>query len=519
MTFLTFLSCLLLLSDITLTYSASGVKVNVGRSCRDSVEVTAQGSHVNIDSRIESHQLTIRLSGQNEDGGLMLRSRARVLLQLHDLSLQSREGAVLSLKNHKKVEIQAMRGTRNSLTIVACQDTAQHHAAAIWSRDKLKFSGRGELSVLALGDGCKGIRAKDDVTIEDLTLSVETRGDNLGRDERPPFGGAQGPPFGEAQRPPFGEAQGPPFGEAPEDGFRGDHMPDFDMGDMPEDFPFPPDGEGFAPPLFPGMPGGEHEGGEPPFGGAQGQPFGMPMSGDPDETFRGGFKQRYVSPAKALKSDGTITIRSGHVSCRTASAGAEGIEGKKGVVIQGGTVTVDAIDDAINANGQIQFLGGTTVAQSHGNDAVDANMYGRSRQPGIVVSGGSVSAWSHVGAPEEGMDCDFSPIEVSGGTLFTIGAGMGDMPSVPTSETAHQPTLLLVGLDLQRDDELTLMEEGRAILRMTVPFTFRGSNTLLSSPSLKTGHTYTLKTGQTQREFLLRDNFTIVRRLTMVNEE
>jgi len=63
----------------------------------------------------------------------------------------------------------------------------------------------------------------------------------------------------------------------------------------------------------------------------------------------------------------------------------------------------------------------------------------------ITIRGGTVYAWSEVGAPEEGLDSDFAPIAIQGGTLFTVGGGMGEMPSVPTQETAKQPTVLLIG--------------------------------------------------------------------------
>ena len=54
----------------------------------------------------------------------------------------------------------------------------------------------------------------------------------------------------------------------------------------------------------------------------------------------------------------------------------------------------------------------------------------------IIIRGGTVYAWSQVGSPEEGLDCDFAPLVVEGGTIFSVGGGMGEMPSVPSNEDA-----------------------------------------------------------------------------------
>ena len=61
-----------------------------------------------------------------------------------------------------------------------------------------------------------------------------------------------------------------------------------------------------------------------------------------------------------------------------------------------------------------------------------------------------------MGSPEEGLDCDFSPIVIEGGSIFSVGGGMGEMPSVPTNATAKQPTVLLIGLNITKDEPITI---------------------------------------------------------------
>ena len=104
-------------------------------------------------------------------------------------------------------------------------------------------------------------------------------------------------------------------------------------------------------------------------------------------------------------------------------------------------VTVDG------ANVNIEFNGAEVIARSTGNDAVDANPAGgffppfggngdQAVEPVIIITGGTVYAWSQVGSPEEGLDCDFAPLAIRGGTVFSVGGSIGDAPSVPTNETA-----------------------------------------------------------------------------------
>ena len=182
--------------DITIQYNGSTAKVQ--QKAKDSVNVTVKGANVHIESQYTSHKLTVLLSGKSDDGQLVLKTAGKAKVTLNKLNLTSQEGAPLDLRNKKKVEIIAADGTENTLTITACNDTANNKAAAIWSKDKILLSGKGTLNVIATGDGCRGIKAKKDITIEDITLNVTTSGNHLG--EKPfgfgNFGGGEMPDFG-----------------------------------------------------------------------------------------------------------------------------------------------------------------------------------------------------------------------------------------------------------------------------------------------------------------------------------
>ena len=551
--------------DITIQYNGSTAKVQ--QKAKDSVNVTVKGANVHIESQYTSHKLTVLLSGKSDDGQLVLKTAGKAKVTLNKLNLTSQEGAPLDLRNKKKVEIIAADGTENTLTITACNDTANNKAAAIWSKDKILLSGKGTLNVIATGDGCRGIKAKKDITIEDLTLNVTTSGNHLG--EKPfgfgNFGGGEMPDFGG-----FGGGFvgfGSPNDSTRQGGFGGFQMGGFgggmpNFGNLSEEDQARieemrkafeermQNGEGFggfggfqmggfgAPNDstrqggFGGFGGGMPNfggGGMPDFGGFGGGfgGFGNPGGeGEEDEDGGMGFggKHKYVASTKGIASKGKITINSGTVTVKTATAGAEGIEGKDGVIVNGGTVDVYSPDDAINANACIEFNGGTVIARSKGNDAVDSNPKGgffmpfggnnnqEDADPAIVITGGTVYAWSQAGSPEEGLDCDFAPLVIEGGTIFTVGGGMGEMPSVPTNYTSKQPSVLLIGINIQKEEPIYLYDSKNKLLEtITIPFALRRSASLVSSPFFEMGETYTVKTKDYEKTFTLNENFTAVR--------
>ena len=491
--------------DITIRFNGTTAKVT--QQTKDSVNVTVDGAKVNIESLYKDHKLTLFLTGKSDDGQLILKTAGKAKVKLSGLTLTSQEGAPLDLKNKKKLEIVAANGTKNTLTITACNDTANHKAATIWAKDKLLLSGKGTLNIIATGDGCRGIKTKKDITIEELTLNVTTSGNNLGEK---PFGFGGGMPDFSGGMPDFSGGM-PNFGG----GFPGGGFSPFGQSVMSDStqqggFPRPDFGGGF--------PGG----GFPNFGEMR------PEENDStnEEGFSGSFtgKHKYVASTKGIASKGKITINSGNITVRTSTAGAEGIESKKGIIFNGGNVDVLTTDDAINANATIEFNGAHVIARSTSNDAVDSNPEGgfmmpfggnnnqQDTTPAIIIRGGTVYAWSQVGSPEEGLDCDFAPIVIEGGTIFSVGGGMGEMPSVPSNENAKQPTALLIGLNIVKDEPVYIYDSnGKLINTVTIPFSLRRSASLISSPAFKVGGTYTVKTKGYEKTFILNEPFTTVR--------
>ena len=128
-------------------------------------------------------------------------------------------------------------------------------------------------------------------------------------------------------------------------------------------------------------------------------------------------------------NDGTLTVNAADegIQCDESSvlitggtvtviSQTEGIEAKGVMQITGGTVYAQAKDDAINSGGDMTISGGLVMAYSTGNDGIDAN-------GNCYITGGTIYA---IGAssPEVAIDANSEErkqLYVQGGTLVAIG--------------------------------------------------------------------------------------------------
>lgn len=127
----------------------------------------------------------------------------------------------------------------------------------------------------------------------------------------------------------------------------------------------------------------------------------------------------YANP-KAIKAQGLITVNSGTTTVNTSGTGAEGLESKTQINIEGGQHYFKCYDDCINSSGKIFFNGGVTVCFSNGNDAVDSNA---GTAGAITIGNGVAFAYTTKGSPEEGFDCDNNNYIRITGTGIGISAG------------------------------------------------------------------------------------------------
>ena len=139
------------------------------------------------------------------------------------------------------------------------------------------------------------------------------------------------------------------------------------------------------------------------------------------------------SSPKGIKVDGNITINGGTITVSaTGGEGAEGIESKVVMTINGGYVEVTSYDDALNSSSHMYLKGGYVYAVATGNDAIDSN-------GNMYLSGGHVFCCGS----EEGLDANseggYKVYIQSGTNLMAIGGNMGAIESgASISQTCYQ---------------------------------------------------------------------------------
>jgi hypothetical protein len=186
---------------------------------------------------------------------------------------------------------------------------------------------------------------------------------------------------------------------------------------------------------------------------------------------------------KCIKADGDVTIENGEITVSTVSEGGEGIESKKVLTVNGGTIIGTTYDDVLQASNGIVIGGGNIYAYASNNDGIDAN--------GTITITGGVIFSSGTNQPEEGFDCDQNTFKITGGLLV----GMGGATSTPSSSACTQRTVVYSG-SVTQNTRLSVCNssDGSCIFSVVAPRTLNSMTMLFSSPDLKASTGYTIYT-------------------------
>ena len=188
-----------------------------------------------------------------------------------------------------------------------------------------------------------------------------------------------------------------------------------------------------------------------------------------------------VSP-KGIKADGNITIKGGQTQIRLEGTGdgTEALESKGEIHIEAGTLECYSYDDAINSKGNLYIDGGYVYARATNNDGIDSNM-------NLYINGGVVIAEGGQ-QPECGIDAaeGYSAF-INGGTVIAVGGGLQAISS--SSKQAS------IAVNASLGSTIGVLSGSTAILGYKLPSSNSGTALMISSPSFKSGSSYTLRAG------------------------
>ncbi|MBP3227184.1 MAG: carbohydrate-binding domain-containing protein [Bacteroidaceae bacterium] len=204
------------------------------------------------------------------------------------------------------------------------------------------------------------------------------------------------------------------------------------------------------------------------------------------------------SSAKAIKVMGTATLYGGETVITTTTDGAEGLESKTTVYIEGGKHYLFCYDDCINSSGNIYFNGGATVCYSNGNDAVDSNA---GRTGAITIGDGAVFAYTTKGSPEEGLDCDNnSYIQITGnGIAISAGGAQGGGSSSSTISGAKQGYYFYTGSITYNSSYYYTVADasGNNLVTFKPEASVSSTLSLITAKGMTSGSAFTVKSGTT----------------------
>lgn len=204
----------------------------------------------------------------------------------------------------------------------------------------------------------------------------------------------------------------------------------------------------------------------------------------------GGENSSSGSDSKAIKAICPIYIYGGTTNVSTATDGAEGLESKTGIWIEGGQHYFKCYDDCINSLGKIFFEGGTTVCYSYGNDAVDSNA---GTNGAITIGNGVLLAYSTKGSPEEAIDCDNNSYIAITGTGIGIGLGGAQSSSTGTISGAVQGYAFPGSISFNSTSYYTLADgSGNNLVTFKLPASINSQCTFLTATGMVAGNKYYL---------------------------
>ena len=145
-------------------------------------------------------------------------------------------------------------------------------------------------------------------------------------------------------------------------------------------------------------------------------------------------KNNDTSSPKGIKADSLVLFEGFPIVHIDVPYAGEGIESKGRIEINGGEISAQAWDDAMNAGRSFVLNNGELFLRSWNNDGLDSNGT-------IEINNGYLTAWGG-DIPEAGIDCDMNRFAINGGLVI----GVGGMTSTPTEGECTQASIIARGV-------------------------------------------------------------------------
>lgn len=545
---------------VTVTYSGATARVDIAGNIARYVTAAVDGAHVTVTQSADVSdstcgEITYRLSGETSDGSFCLEGSYKSSLELTGLSLTSTRGAALNIDNGKRISLSVKSGSVNTLA----DGVSGSQKGCIVCKGHLELKGKGELTLC--GNASHAIYAKEYVEMKNCTVNVTGAvkdGVNCNQyflmesgtlnitgvgddgiqvsfkdsaDREAEDTGSVTLEGGNLTIEVTADAakgmkcEGPMniLGGALDITVKGNGIWDSDKNKTKASACLGSDGDmtisGGTILLTATGSGGKGINADGSLTIDDGT-LSIKTSGGVTAYVNGSLQNNYTgstdrlasdykSSPKGIKADGDVTVNAGTVDVVTAGNGAEGIESKSVLTINGGDVTVKATDDAINSGSHMYIKGGSVTVISTGNDGLDSN-------GNLYIQGGYVMAFGS-GSPECGLDANEESgytVVFSGGTVLAVGGGN----SVPSASSGSTQAYVSASAAVAADAVLTLADgAGTELATFTVPADYvssasgnpgfgggrpgggpggnAGNSVLVTCPGLVSGQTYTLKTG------------------------
>ena len=196
-----------------------------------------------------------------------------------------------------------------------------------------------------------------------------------------------------------------------------------------------------------------------------------------DSVFVEGGTLTLAAVKDGINANDTLMVDGGEIVIADAYEGLEGTF----VIVNEGSLDITVSDDAINAAADLQVNGGMLYAICTTGDALDSNGSMELTGGVVVVHGGEM--------PEGGLDCDQSVISITGGTIIATG-GTNSSPSEDNSQYS-----ILLGSANAGSSVGILDEAGNTVFAFASEISY--TNMVVSIAGIEADATYTVYTDGT----------------------